>query len=246
MRADRKPLCIGVSLFSCVALATGATGAEPPAREGPQPVRPGDHGIGRRVGDLAFTDLAGAAQSLGRLADSRIVVFACTSTSCPIEVAQRSYLSTLKIVSLLPGSTIPESTKLDWLRRRLRARAQRPARPRSASYPPRGPPHGPATRCDQAKMRRISRRTLTGSPASRQLIQAAQNVVPVAATAGDKIESLRQWASGRCLLADRAGVYSRPEGVSGGRVRRVVRANEGRREKHRGERARDSDLLPSR
>jgi SpoVK/Ycf46/Vps4 family AAA+-type ATPase len=55
------------------------------------------------------------------------------------------------------------------------------------------------------------------------LVQSAQNVVPVAVTAGDKIESLRQWASGRCLSADRAGVYSRAEGVSGGRVRRVVR-----------------------
>jgi len=56
------------------------------------------------------------------------------------------------------------------------------------------------------------------------LIQATQNVVPVAVTAGDKIEGLRQWASGRCLSADRAGVYSRSEGGSGGRVRRVVRA----------------------
>ena len=56
------------------------------------------------------------------------------------------------------------------------------------------------------------------------LVQAAQNVVPVAVTAGDKIESLQQWASGRCLSADRAGVYSRAEGVSGGRARRVVRA----------------------
>jgi len=55
------------------------------------------------------------------------------------------------------------------------------------------------------------------------LVQAAQNVVPVAVTAGDKIEALRQWASGRCLSADRAGVYSRSEGVSGGRIRRVVR-----------------------
>ena len=55
------------------------------------------------------------------------------------------------------------------------------------------------------------------------LVQAAQNVVPVAVTAGDKIESLRQWASGRCLSADRAGVYSRSEVSSGGRVRRVVR-----------------------
>jgi SpoVK/Ycf46/Vps4 family AAA+-type ATPase len=55
------------------------------------------------------------------------------------------------------------------------------------------------------------------------LVQAAQNVVPVAVTAGDKIESLRQWASGRCLSANRAGVYSRPEGSSTGRVRRVMR-----------------------
>jgi hypothetical protein len=54
------------------------------------------------------------------------------------------------------------------------------------------------------------------------LVQAAQNVVPVAVTAGDKIEGLRQWASGRCLSADRAGVYARQE-VGGGRVRRVVR-----------------------
>jgi hypothetical protein len=55
------------------------------------------------------------------------------------------------------------------------------------------------------------------------LVQAAQNVVPVAVTAGDKIEGLRQWASGRCLSADRAGVYSREQERVGGRVRRVVR-----------------------
>jgi SpoVK/Ycf46/Vps4 family AAA+-type ATPase len=54
------------------------------------------------------------------------------------------------------------------------------------------------------------------------LVQSAQNVVPVAVTAGDKIEALRQWASGRCLSADRAGVYSRAE-VGGGRGRRVMR-----------------------
>jgi SpoVK/Ycf46/Vps4 family AAA+-type ATPase len=61
------------------------------------------------------------------------------------------------------------------------------------------------------------------------LVQAAQNVVPVAVTAGDKIEGLRQWASGRCLSVDRAGVYSRSEGVSGGRVRRVVREPGGKK-----------------
>jgi hypothetical protein len=54
------------------------------------------------------------------------------------------------------------------------------------------------------------------------LVQAAKNVVPMAVTAGDKIEGLRQWASGRCLSADRAGVYSRSEG-RGGRVRRLDR-----------------------
>ena len=58
------------------------------------------------------------------------------------------------------------------------------------------------------------------------LIQASQNVVPVAVTAGDKIESLRQWASGRCLSADRAGVYSRSEAGSSGRGRRVVQEPE--------------------
>ena len=56
------------------------------------------------------------------------------------------------------------------------------------------------------------------------LVQAAQNVVPVAVTAGDKIEALRQWASGRCLSADLAGVYSQGE-FGGGRVQRVVRAD---------------------
>ena len=41
------------------------------------------------------------------------------------------------------------------------------------------------------------------------LIQAAQNVVPVAATAAEAVERLRTWASGRCLDADRGGIYTR-------------------------------------
>lgn len=40
------------------------------------------------------------------------------------------------------------------------------------------------------------------------LTQAAQNVVPVAVTAHESVERLRNWASGRCLAADRAGIYS--------------------------------------
>ena len=39
------------------------------------------------------------------------------------------------------------------------------------------------------------------------LMQAAQNVVPVAVTAAESVERLRTWASGRCLDADRGGIY---------------------------------------
>jgi len=66
--------------------------AEPPVREGPRPVRPGDHGVGRRIGDLTFTDLAGVSHALERLAKGKIAVFAMTSTSCPIS---RKYLPRL-------------------------------------------------------------------------------------------------------------------------------------------------------
>ena len=41
----------------------------------------------------------------------------------------------------------------------------------------------------------------------------------LASTAGDTIEALRQWASGRCLSADRAGVYLR--GRAGWRSRGI-------------------------
>ena len=39
------------------------------------------------------------------------------------------------------------------------------------------------------------------------LVQAAQNVVPVAVTASECIERLRTWASGRCLSATEPGLY---------------------------------------
>ena len=41
------------------------------------------------------------------------------------------------------------------------------------------------------------------------LVQAAQNVVPVAATAAEAVERLRTWATGRCLNADCGGIYTR-------------------------------------
>ncbi len=39
------------------------------------------------------------------------------------------------------------------------------------------------------------------------LVQAAQNVVPVAVTAAEAVNKLRTWASGRCLSADQPGIY---------------------------------------
>ncbi|MEQ9380031.1 MAG: AAA family ATPase [Pirellulales bacterium] len=52
------------------------------------------------------------------------------------------------------------------------------------------------------------------------LRQAAQNVVPVAVTASESVERLRNWASGRCLSANEPGIY-RFAGSSTAKRRRV-------------------------
>ena len=54
------------------------------------------------------------------------------------------------------------------------------------------------------------------------LVQAAQNVVPVAVTAAESVERLRTWASGRCLSADQPGIYVQERARTGPR-RRVAR-----------------------
>jgi SpoVK/Ycf46/Vps4 family AAA+-type ATPase len=41
------------------------------------------------------------------------------------------------------------------------------------------------------------------------LVAAGQNVVPVARTSAEAVERLRAWASGRCLSAERSGIYQR-------------------------------------
>ena len=48
------------------------------------------------------------------------------------------------------------------------------------------------------------------------LVESARNIVPVAVTAGESVERLRNWASGRCLSADRPGLYTRCPGGPGG------------------------------
>ena len=54
------------------------------------------------------------------------------------------------------------------------------------------------------------------------LIQAAQNVVPVAITAAESVDQLRNWASGRCLSANQPGIYRCANGSPKSR-RRVSR-----------------------
>jgi hypothetical protein len=56
------------------------------------------------------------------------------------------------------------------------------------------------------------------------LTQAAQNVVPVAVTAAESVDRLRTWASGRCLNADRPGIY-RKDGTSENARRKVSRGD---------------------
>lgn len=57
------------------------------------------------------------------------------------------------------------------------------------------------------------------------LMEAATNIVPVAVTAGESIERLRQWASGRCLCADRPGLFTRGGDVAGKAGRKVDRSD---------------------
>jgi hypothetical protein len=49
------------------------------------------------------------------------------------------------------------------------------------------------------------------------LIQAAQNVVPVAVTAAESVGRLRTWASGRCLSAQHPGIYQIADPKTGSR-----------------------------
>lgn len=53
------------------------------------------------------------------------------------------------------------------------------------------------------------------------LIEAAKNIVPIAVTAAESVAKLRQWASGRCLNAEVAGIYHH-QAATNKRRRRVT------------------------
>ena len=43
------------------------------------------------------------------------------------------------------------------------------------------------------------------------LLEAGKNIVPIAVTSAESVDRLRTWASGRCLSADKAGIYVRED-----------------------------------
>jgi len=55
------------------------------------------------------------------------------------------------------------------------------------------------------------------------LVQASQNIVPVAVTAAESVDQLRNWASGRCLSADTTGIYTRASGPKAKSRRKIPR-----------------------
>ena len=55
------------------------------------------------------------------------------------------------------------------------------------------------------------------------LTESAKNVVPVAVTAAETVDRLRNWAGGRCLDADRPGIYG--NGQTTTRRRRKIKTN---------------------
>lgn len=53
-------------------------------RQGPTLLKPGDHGIGRHVADLSFSDLADNQHKFSDFADRKAVVVVLTGTGCPL------------------------------------------------------------------------------------------------------------------------------------------------------------------
>jgi thiol-disulfide isomerase/thioredoxin len=89
--AAASPAPSGAKRPQPAASAARAKSSEP-VRRGPQPLKPGDHGVGRLVADVSFADVAGKKHKLSSFANRQLVVVAMTSTSCPLS---RKYLPTL-------------------------------------------------------------------------------------------------------------------------------------------------------
>ncbi len=73
-------------------------------RQGPRPLKGGDHGVGRLIPDASLDDLSGNSHRLSQLAsEHQAVVIAMTSTSCPLS---KKYLPTLVELSKSYGDDV--------------------------------------------------------------------------------------------------------------------------------------------
>ena len=69
-----------------------ASSVSPELRQRAKLLRPADHGVGRFIADVPFSELDGKQRSLCEFKDRKFVVVAMTSTSCPLS---KKYLPTL-------------------------------------------------------------------------------------------------------------------------------------------------------
>ncbi len=61
-------------------------------RQGPRPLKPSDHGVGRYTAEVEFRDLAGKSHRLSEFSAAKATVVCMTSVSCPLS---KKYLPTL-------------------------------------------------------------------------------------------------------------------------------------------------------
>lgn len=90
-----------LAVIAVAAITPGPVSAAPlePVRQGPTPLKPGGHGVGRLAPAVAYTDLDGVSHAVGD--GDGFTIFAATSTSCPLSVR---YLPTLvEIAASLPA-----------------------------------------------------------------------------------------------------------------------------------------------
>ena len=78
------------------AVTAGPAPTESSVRQGPRPVKPGRHGVGRQIPDLSFTDINGTEYKLSDFAKQQAVVFAMTGTGCPLCLKYSPSLSAIE------------------------------------------------------------------------------------------------------------------------------------------------------
>ena len=91
-RPEAREAVAAGALRAALAAERAAPRDVAPVRQGPQPLLPGAHGVGRLVPPTRFTDIDGRRHAVGDDANARLTVFAMTSTSCPLS---KKYLPTL-------------------------------------------------------------------------------------------------------------------------------------------------------